>query len=273
MELKYLGTAAAEGIPGIFCQCALCREAARRGGHDLRSRSQAVIDGRLLIDLPPDAYWHMVRDGVDLPGMAHLLITHTHADHFYPEELSYRRPGFCGARGTLTLYGNGALLQKVTAFLQANGASAEDCRLSLVRLSAFTPLGIAGYTVTPLPAAHDRHEECFIYLIEQGGRRLLYGNDTGVFPESVWAYLKGRPLHLVSLDCTYGRQAEGSNHMGAPDLVAVRQRLIDMGCADGGTLFAATHFSHNGGALHAELEALLAPHGFVIAHDGLALNC
>ena len=27
MKLKYLGTAAAEGIPGMFCNCRVCRNA------------------------------------------------------------------------------------------------------------------------------------------------------------------------------------------------------------------------------------------------------
>ena len=48
MKLKYLGTAAAEGIPAMFCECNNCKEARRRGGRDLRTRSQALIDGKVL---------------------------------------------------------------------------------------------------------------------------------------------------------------------------------------------------------------------------------
>ena len=44
MQLIYLGTAAAEGIPGAFCSCAICQEARRLGGRNIRTRSQALID-------------------------------------------------------------------------------------------------------------------------------------------------------------------------------------------------------------------------------------
>lgn len=272
MKLKYLGTAAAEGIPGIFCRCAVCAEATQRGGRDIRTRSQAIIDDELLIDFPPDTYWHMVRDGVGLPNLRHVLITHTHSDHLYLEELFYRRAGFCETRGTLTLYGNDALKKAVDAYLQQTQSSYEASFLACEELIPFQTVAIGDYMVTPLPAAHDRSENCYIYLIEKDGKRLLYGNDTGVFPETVWEFLKGKPLRLVSLDCTHGWEAEGSNHMGIPDLLKVKRRLVDTGCANGETLFAATHFSHNGGLNHDGLEAALNPHGFMVAFDGLEIS-
>ncbi len=41
MELMYLGSAAAEGWPALFCECDACKEAARRGGRDIRMRAPA----------------------------------------------------------------------------------------------------------------------------------------------------------------------------------------------------------------------------------------
>ncbi len=32
MKLKYLGTAAAEGIPALFCRCEMCAYARKAGG-------------------------------------------------------------------------------------------------------------------------------------------------------------------------------------------------------------------------------------------------
>src|SRR5699024_7123072 len=51
MKLTYLGTAAAEGFPALFCNCPACREAARLGGRNIRTRSQALINRDLLLDL------------------------------------------------------------------------------------------------------------------------------------------------------------------------------------------------------------------------------
>ena len=94
MKIQYLGTAAAEGWPGIFCNCKVCKEALRRGGKDIRTRSQAVIDDKILIDLPPDTYLHMLTYGLDMPSIRTMLVTHSHQDHWYPEELMMRREGF-----------------------------------------------------------------------------------------------------------------------------------------------------------------------------------
>ena len=63
MRIRYLGTAAAEGFPAVFCNCAACKMARELG--ELRTRSQALIDETLLVDLPPETYYHTVRFGID----------------------------------------------------------------------------------------------------------------------------------------------------------------------------------------------------------------
>ncbi len=52
MKLTYLGTAAAEGWPAVFCNCPCCRQARVLGGKDIRTRSQALVNEDLLLDLP-----------------------------------------------------------------------------------------------------------------------------------------------------------------------------------------------------------------------------
>ena len=63
MELTYLGTAAAEGFPAMFCNCAHCREARALGGKNIRTRSQALVNDDLLIDFPADTYMHFLNNG------------------------------------------------------------------------------------------------------------------------------------------------------------------------------------------------------------------
>ena len=66
MKIQYLGTAAAEGIPAIFCECENCRKSRMAGGRNIRTRSQALIDDRLLIDFPADTYMHFLQYNVPL---------------------------------------------------------------------------------------------------------------------------------------------------------------------------------------------------------------
>ena len=56
MYITYQGTAAAEGVPAVFCDCEHCRYARAAGGKEIRMRSGALIDGKLKIDFGPDAY-------------------------------------------------------------------------------------------------------------------------------------------------------------------------------------------------------------------------
>ena len=54
MKILYMGTAAAEGWPGLFCSCDVCSHARKAGGRNLRTRTQAMLDDDLLLDFPPD---------------------------------------------------------------------------------------------------------------------------------------------------------------------------------------------------------------------------
>ena len=87
MKLKYLGTAAAEAVPAPFCGCEVCERARERGGRNVRTRSQALLDGRLLIDFPADTYLHALREGLRLYEIGSCIVTHCHSDHLYPGDL------------------------------------------------------------------------------------------------------------------------------------------------------------------------------------------
>ena len=91
MKFKYLGTSAAEGIPAMFCNCNICTQAKKLGGKNIRTRSQAVIDDRLLIDFPPDTYTHVIYGGLDLTKIYSCIVTHSHSDHLYSKDLGMRR--------------------------------------------------------------------------------------------------------------------------------------------------------------------------------------
>ena len=54
MRAQFLGTAASEGYPNPFCDCANCQRARELGGSNLRKRCALLIDDELLIDLGPD---------------------------------------------------------------------------------------------------------------------------------------------------------------------------------------------------------------------------
>ena len=275
MKIKYYGTAAAEGWPGIFCRCPVCVEARRRGGKNLRTRSQSVIDDRLMVDFPPDTYLHMLFYGLDVPSFNNCIVTHAHEDHLYRDDVAMRAHGYSDdvLPGRFTLYGP----DSVVAHLNGLPDWGKDWeRLAWKEVFEYVPFEVEGYTVTPMLAAHGQYGnpklKCYLYDIAKDGERLLYGNDTGNFPDPTWEYLRGKRFDLVSLDCTMLKRKEGRNHMGIEDVLGVKRRLLDMGCADEKTVWVITHFSHNGGILHEELEEMMAPYDILVAYDGLEVT-
>lgn len=270
MKIKILGTAAAEGIPGIFCTCGICENARRTGGKNVRTRSQSIINDRYLVDFPPDTYLHAIKHNLKLAGIEHAVITHHHEDHFYPDELEYRRPpfGYNSEYPPLNIYGPQAVKQKYLELRnKVNDAQMEDY-VKIHELKAFETYRIGELDVTPLPALHARDAECFIYIIESEGKRLLYGHDSGFFPEAGMRRIRSLRFDCVILDCTTGIEPDGNNHMGVDDDIAVRRGMLAAGCADEKTIFIMSHFSHNGKLTHEQLEEIGVKNGFLVAYDG-----
>jgi phosphoribosyl 1,2-cyclic phosphate phosphodiesterase len=273
MILTYLGTGAAEGIPAVFCTCKICTEAKRLGGKNVRTRSQAALDGKILFDFPPDSYAHYLNGKVNLPAIRHLFVTHSHMDHLFPAELALRRPVFVASAPveTLHIYGN----RQAEALLKKAGESEGGGACNEFHYMApFKPVEAGGYTVTSLPARHDPNEECLIYMVQHAGRALLYAHDTGVFPEAAWDFLaaSGIRFNLVSLDCTSMYHNDGGGHMGLPNNAEVKKRLLDTGAADKSTVFTVNHFSHNGGLNHEDLCRAAEKEGFITAFDGMEIE-
>lgn len=289
MKLLFMGTAAAEAIPAVFCRCEVCRRARETGGKEIRTRSGALIDGKLKLDFGPDSYMHMVVNNVFYSEIHSILITHSHEDHLDMDEICRQQPpeAYLPAdEPPLTIYGNEAVGEKVKPFL--------DSRVHFKRMIPFEPVEIEGYTVTALEAVHylnlrdvaaekwpvtftdgktyGRAEEALFYLIEKDGRSILYAHDTDEFTAADMEFLAGKKLDLVSLDCTKGidREADYIGHMGAYTNMKTREKLIAIGAADEHTIFVANHFSHNGYAPIPELEAAMP--GFIISYDGLTVE-
>lgn len=275
MKLKYLGTAAYEGFPGLFCECDACNKAALEGGRNIRLRTSMLINEDTLIDFSPDIYMQKLRYKLNLANIRHFIITHSHSDHFNPYDLMARLEGnyahFSGKnKGShIQVYGNDRVKYFLDRAVEVEFGGNQDF-IHYTQVEPFKTYEVGELKVTPLLANHQQDEQSLIYLVEEKGKILLYGNDTGVLPEATFEYLQNVELDLVSLDCTHGaRHAGGIGHLGLQTCVETKNRLLKMKSANEQTIFILTHFSHNGGLCHEALEQAAHPYGFIISYDGL----
>ncbi len=267
MKIKVLGTCASEGIPALFCNCELCRNAQEKGGREIRRRCGTLIDQRILIDLSPDLYMHKLNYGLRLYDLEHILISHSHSDHFDVWELEKALMPVLARRNIpiLHVYGNAS----VESMYRACGLDRFPEQMQFHRLAPFTTFCISGYQVTPLKADHDPQQECVLFLVEKDGKSFLYGHDSGYYPEETWQFLQGRRLDLVEMDCVLGLHDMQQTHMGFPTCKRVRQRMQEEGMLHSGSVVALTHFTHNAGNSHQELVETIEPQGFTVCYDGI----
>jgi len=275
MKIKFLGTAAAEAMPALFCDCENCRRARELGGRNYRTRSQTVIDEDLMIDLPSDTLCHIWQYNIDLLKIKHLLITHTHSDHFYPTELNWLRGnGYSHPPKDwygITVYGNEHVGNGLKDILDSSDGKVKYCKLK-----PFIPVKIGDYTVTALNALHGAPNS-YIYIIEKNGSKLLYAHDSDIFPEDTWKYIETKSIKFdaVSLDCTEGayEKLDYKGHMCLGINKNCKSRLIEIGAADRKTKFILNHFSHNGlSSAYTDFCLLAEPDNFIVSYDGMEFD-
>ena len=274
MLFKFLGTAAAEGFPALFCQCDACKRAIKTGGRNIRGRSAVLIDEHIMIDFPPDMLSYKIRYNLDLVKVKNIFFTHSHIDHLAANELCYYHHWYSNRDdpdSKLTIFGNAKVLELIGQAYNFDSGDKTSCMV-LNQTELFKGIDVDGITLTPLPARHDTKEECAIYLIENNGSKILYANDSGLLPDATYDFLKGKRLDYVSLDCTSGKISSGKGHMGFPDNLKVKDILINQGSADEKTIFISHHFSHNGLITYDEFSELAKGSRFISSWDGMELE-
>jgi phosphoribosyl 1,2-cyclic phosphate phosphodiesterase len=276
MKIQYIGTAAAEAFPSIFCHCDCCNRSRRAGGKNIRGRSGVVINDTLIVDFPPDIYFQSLKFDIDLGNIENMVITHTHLDHFAVNELMMRDLD-CFAhlpdgKEFINLYGNRNVSLELYEMMNKEFGNINRKFVRYTEAKPFKPFFVGDVKVTPLPARHTQRERCLMYIFEQHDKSFLYAHDTGLFLDDTWGYISNKHFDLVSLDCCFGVLKDGGGHMGIPDNLIVKDKMFELKCADINTKFIINHFSHNCGSVHSELEAAAEPHDFIVAYDGMIVN-
>jgi len=274
MKIKFLGTGAAEGIPAIFCECDICEEAKRLGGKNIRTRSQALIDGKILIDFPPDSFYHMIEHQVNLSNIQYLLITHEHSDHLYLGDLEMRKKPFAHFKTyekPLTVFAHGESYRIIKEYVEKHKL-AETRRVLVQEIQPNIWFNIEDYEIMPLRANHPSAKTPVMYLIKHKDKVMLYAHDTSYFLDESFSILTDNNivLDLISLDCTSAllKNYRGT-HMSLDVNLALLEHLRELRIITYKTTVVVNHFSHNGLANYDTLVEVTKPYGIIVSYDGL----
>jgi phosphoribosyl 1,2-cyclic phosphate phosphodiesterase len=270
MKITLLGTGSAEGWPGLFCTCHVCRRSRQLRGRNIRSRSSAMLDGVVKIDLSPDTFHHVVTHDLDLTRLEFLVFTHPHDDHLAPAELQYLSWMFVPEPITrpLPVLGSRSVTDKIKAFL-----ADKELPLDIQCMEPWITVTRGEWSVTPVMAHHDPSNICFNLIVSRAGKSLLYATDTGWYDPPTWQFLERAKLDGIVVEVSRGPEESGyEGHLSIPEAIRLRERLVSCGTLPRDAPVVTTHHSHLGGLLHDEMEALLNPHGIQVGYDGLTFE-
>lgn len=277
MKLTFLGTAAAEGVPAVFCNCPTCVRAKARGGKDVRTRSQILIDDDTLFDFPMDTYMHMLAYKLDLSRVKRVLITHAHMDHCYPQEFCMRGGPFAHGmiESNITVYCNATVKEMFYKDTSREIRAEVAERISVDAIAPFEQIIDGDMRIIALPANHTAGEDCLVYYVERGGAGAFLMNDTGILDREIFerASAMGARANIAALDCTYGAKKHGAGrHMGLYDIVDQVEIMRSAGVLLPDAKVYETHFSHNTDLDHMQMERKAADCGIFAAYDGCAVD-
>ena len=255
MRVTLLGTGAADGWPNPWCTCASCDDARARGAH--RRQTSALIDGALLLDLPPTLPADVV-----LADVHTVLVTHAHPDHCSPFALLWRH--WVRPDQPLTVVGPAPVLQVCRPWLDPDGP------VSLVEAGPGTSLLCGGYRIRALAADHEVPTVIYEVTGPDGGR-VLYATDTGPFPATTVDALRGAELDLLLLEETFGDVLDhGTRHLDLRTFPGELSRLRAAGAVTAATDVVAVHLGHHNPPAP-ELARRLSACGARLVEDGTTL--
>lgn len=270
MKITFLGTAAAEGIPSLFCNCKTCEETRKLKGKNIRKRSSVLINDDLIIDMGPDLYAACAERNISLDKLKYALITHCHFDHFYPENIEIRYK-----RYQLNTFPNLNILANSSVFYKLTQIGYKDNELHINRVEAelYKKYYFGEYIVEPIPANHAHEYGMSLnYIVSSNNKTILYASDSGLYKEEWIEKIKSYKFDCVIFDGTNIFSRTSSNHLNIEGIRKMKNMFLEKAIINHNTKIVCTHFSHFGLPLHYELEKKLLMDNIITAFDGMKIE-
>jgi len=283
--MKFVGTSSAFGIPSPFCNCAVCQNARKVKGKEVRSRSMFLLDEKIMIDFSPDHLLQSTTQNLDLSKLEHIIFTHTHADHISSDIFLEKMyiPG--STNKALNLYFVEEAYKYITDFYPMLDKEADkrfDEKHCLAYQKQFDQsFNVLDYKITAFKGRHTTDLEKYSanYLIERNNHKLYYALDSGYFYEETFNNLKDQHLDNfigeLSFPTLSNRCNETSEHMDIKMFIKNINHLFDIKAIDEHTKVYISHIScydMNHEQIVTYFNNLNLPFEVIVAYDGLEIN-
>lgn len=301
--MVFLGTGAAQGVPPVYSRT-LERSIGPASPQDqlnplndrnIRTRSSIRLGQRHQVDAGPDIFWQLARERMSWYDLEHLIITHTHSDHFYFDGILQKQNAGDNNGRRLTIHLSRASFKwfiDTWSFMRTLRAPTDTDRKAVIQqlerwysfniLEFYTWARIGDLQVCPIPGNHTGRVPADIAMnlivMLPCGYRFLYGLDTGYYADEVFDFLAGQELDMVVLDCTFGGRTDRPDfpdgHLDCSSLIRVLERLESRGTITATTPVYASHINPDQGLDHSGLDRRFAcePYHVVTAWDGMRVE-
>lgn len=273
MKLQILGSAAAEGVPGYFCECPICIEARTNKGKNLRRRTSYLLDEDTLIDCGPDFARQRDEFRIQTLKLKRILFTHAHKDHLDVYPFLIRQKRYSVVHTPLTIISDTAPMERIR---KETGCTFEEMFLNAVPVSPGCTVQDEDLTIFALRAAHPAETTPLNYFLTRNGKTLLIQNDSGWWSEETWKMAAdyGKKADMLILESTtaFGRPDFDAHHLGVNATLRFRDKLLELGVIDDQTVCVVNHFSHHGDPRQDRLESFFLPHKITPAYDGMVVE-
>ncbi|HEU5139062.1 MAG TPA: MBL fold metallo-hydrolase, partial [Bacillales bacterium] len=200
MKIKILGTAAGDQIPSPYCNCSTCAHARKHRGRNHRKRCSYFINDNLLVDMGPDLLAACAIHDVDLMNVKYALVTHSHRDHFFVQNLT-NRAARAAELPPLTFVAP----PSVMTLLSRSGASDTSIGLKRRPILPYDNVDLEPYQIGTVKATHiPGIGDAVNYIIDDGRKKVLIASDTAVYKDEVWPHLENLRLDQLIIECTMG---------------------------------------------------------------------
>ncbi|NLF93715.1 MAG: hypothetical protein GX564_07480 [Oligosphaeraceae bacterium] len=259
MELLFLGTGAADWLP----------PGPTVGNH--RRHCSLLLNQQILLDCNAMTLDALQEFAVDCSRISHIVIGHSHSDHFDFDSICTLASQ---PRSTaLTLHLEAGSAQK---FPIPDGLSGN---LQLQPFTTGEEFTVGAWQFQPDAANHpmaDPQEQAVHFLLQDpDGKTLLYLLDGGWPPEKTCLRWQHTYLNVIIWELTVGIETAFHifSHCNAQMLAILETAFRQRGMIDANTLQLCSHLARRFCPPQPELQRQLQPYPFRPAYDGMKISC